>query len=116
MNATDRTVGFRYECQYRPTARCSSGDGRPTRKTCPACRGPLRILSGLFGVFAHTGDGRYPRSGALSLHTSARVAARAAGDTHVVRFLSGEALELVSPACCARIAEVLVDPFGAFGV
>ena len=49
--------------------RHTRGNGKPSRKTCAGCKGPLHVYSGLWGVFTWTGDGRYPEAAALRTGT-----------------------------------------------
>lgn len=89
MSATT-TRGYRHECPSRISVRCDQGHGRAPRKRCRVCGSELRTISGLYGVFAWTGEGRYPRSAALSVWETYAAAERHTGDSYVVRFLVGE--------------------------
>lgn len=48
--------------------------GKPKRKACPRCGSAFRVETGLYGVFVHSGHGRYAEEHALHLTTSERAA------------------------------------------
>ena len=61
-------LATRYVCQYEGVGgagiRHTSGNGKPARKRCEYCKGAFAVMTGLWGVFVWTGDGRYPRKDA----------------------------------------------------
>ena len=79
----------KWQCEHAKWTSCSRGDGTPKRKKCAYCGGRIRVLHGLWGVFAWTGDGHYPLSNALATFTSRKRADAAAdkGDNTVVRWI-----------------------------
>jgi hypothetical protein len=90
-------LATRHVCLYRYTgqARCphTEGPGKPKLRKCRYCGGPFMILTGLWGVFEWTGDGRYPKASALWTGTSeheAQAVADATSESAVVRWIPEE--------------------------
>lgn len=48
--------------------------GKPKRKACPCCGSSFRVETGLYGVFVHSGHGRYAEEHALHFATTERAA------------------------------------------
>lgn len=88
IRAEGRAVEWR--CGVRGTARCGGpSDGIPPRK-CRECGGWLLVLAGTYGVFVHTGTGRYPLADAVATFDRESKARRHAetDSRFVVRFVS----------------------------
>jgi hypothetical protein len=79
---------MRYYCPARISPHCTRGGGRPTRQRCGHCGSELITESGRWCTFGWNASGRYPLAAAVSTHTSAKRAERAASGTDlVVRFV-----------------------------
>ena len=68
-------MGTTHRCLLGATSRCGARiGGAPKTAKCRACGGAWLVQQGWFGVFAWTGDGRYPVANAVSLHATERMA------------------------------------------
>lgn len=93
MLSTARKLSTRHYCAIRGMATmCTKGTGKPKRARCAGCGGALVTVTGLYGVFAWRGDGRYPESDAVKTFTreSAAEAFTTTDESYVVRWIALE--------------------------
>lgn len=83
-------MATRYECPYGVSAMCESGNGKPPRDRCRACRGEFRIEHGKWAVSRWRADGVYRESDVVRFYESLPAATRYVnarpGSNLIVRF------------------------------
>jgi len=84
-----RKLATRHECIHHGTGNGgqshTKGHGKARSQKCAFCRGRIYTETGLYGVFAWRGDGRYPEADAVKTFTSPVVADRYA-ETEYVKY------------------------------
>lgn len=100
-------TGYQWSCGVQGSYRCErNGSGKPPAK-CRECGGWIVSRVGQYGVFAWTGDNRYPLDKAVKLYASPKVAEKRAdalnhepwpadvAEGYVVRFVASSRHEVL---------------------
>lgn len=64
----------RHKCSIGNGYPHTRGDGKPKRRTCAYCRGPIHTETGTWGVYEWTGTGRYRLPDAIRTFSRERAA------------------------------------------